>query len=232
MFFLLQKALEELLGEGAISTTLTFPVPGEWDVFPEPELELGEYAPVSAEDDLLLQEMVDAAQETGLNQGTSLDQQGGEAWRDAVIDRFPWEEEDHNDGDYVTNNMVSFNGGVGQFTMNSGSEFGFDDVSTGDFLEMNDILGPAGSQEFFYPRETGIQLRPRRSSLTTMPLNSQGAAARRILLRRPQSQVEDVASFDVSNTWDEDFSGGGVDVGSEGCRSILDKGMRSQNFGC
>jgi hypothetical protein len=222
-----EKALEELLGEGVISTTLTFPGPGEWDGFPEPELELGEYAPVSAEDDLLLQEMVDVAQVTGLNQGTSLDQQGGEAWRDAVIDSFPWGEEDHNDGDYVTNNMVSFNGGVGQFTMNSASELGFDDVGTGDFLEMNDILGPAGGQEFFYPRETGIQLRPRRSSVTTMQLNSQGAAARRILLRRPQSQVEDVASFDVSNTWDQDFSGGGVDIGTDGCRSILDKDLLS-----
>lgn len=231
----MQKALEELLGEGAISTTLTFPAPGEWDGFPEPELELGEYGgypPVSAEDDLLLQEMVDVAQETGFNQGASLDQQGGEAWRDAVIDGFPWGEEDQNDGDYVTNNLVSFNGGAVQYPMNSVSELGFDGVGTGDFLEMNDILGPAGGQEFFYPRETGIQLRPRRSSVTTMQLNSQGAAARRILLRRPQSQVEDVASFDVSNTWDQDFSGGGVDVGTEVCRSILDKGMRSQNFGC
>lgn len=229
MFFVLQKALEELLGGEGISTTLTFPAPGEWDFFPEPDL--GEYAPVSAEDDLLLQDMVDVAQETGLNQGTSVDQQG-EAWRDAVIDSFPWGEEGLNHEDYVINNMVSFNGGVGQFAMNSASELGFDDVGTGDFLEINDILGPTGSQDFFYPTETGIQLRPRRSSVTTMQLNSQGAAARRILLRRPHSQVEDVASFDVSNTWDQDFSGGGVDIGPEGGRSVIDTGMRSQNFGC
>lgn len=225
-FLSFQRALEEMLNMGELPTTLVNPGPGLWEGFPAPEF-VSEYGTESAEDGLLLQEMVDHAQGTGgFAQGISVDVQG-EAWHDAFIDGISWEDM-LNDRDYVSSNMGNSNDGMGQFAMENVAGSGFDDLVTGDFLEVNDILGPAGGQELSYPGESNIQLRPRRSHVTAMQLNSQGAAARRILLRQSQvshSQVEDVTSF--SNTWDGGLSAAGVDFGTEGGRAVLDSGMLS-----
>ena len=218
--FLFQRALEEMLNMAELPTTLVHPGPGLWEGFPTPEY-VSEYGPEYAEDGLLMQEMVDHAQ------GTSLDVQG-EAWHDAIIDGISWEEEVQNDRDYVSSNMGTFNEGMGQFAMENVAGSGFDDVVAGDYLEVNDILGPAGSQELSYAGETAIQLQPRRSHVTAMHLNSQGSSARRILLQQsqvPHGQVEDVTSF--SNTWDGGLSAAGVGFGTEGGHVVLDSGMLS-----
>lgn len=219
VFFLIQRALEEMLNMPEESTTVVHPGPGLWEGFPTPEF-VSEYGLESAEDGLLMQEMVDHAQ------GTSLDVQG-ENWHDAFIDGFSWEEEVQNDRDYVSSNMGNFHDGLGQFAIENVAGPAFDDVVAGDFLEVNDILGPAGGQELSYPGETNIQLQPRRSHVTAMQLNSQGATARRILLQSqvPHGQVEDVTSF--SNTWDGGLSAAGVGFDTEGGRAVLDSGMLS-----
>ena len=220
VYFLFQRALEEMLNTAELPTTLVHPGPGLWEGFPSPEF-VSQYSPEAGEDGLLMQMMVDHAQ------GTSLDVQG-EAWHDAIIDGISWEEEVQTDRDYVSNNMGTLNDGMGQFAMENVAGSGFDDVVAGDFLEVNDILGPVGSQELSYPGETAIQLQPRRSHVTAMQMNSQGSSARRILLQQsqvPHGQVEDVTSF--SNTWDGSFSAAGVGFGTEGGCPVLDSGMVS-----
>lgn len=162
--------LEDLMAAEAALTGLTSPLSGDWDSFLPSDAELmAPFAnPSSADEELVLQEIVHRVQETT--------QQGSDVadWRDLAIDTMSDEELGIGEGYVQIDGGVAHNGGGGTGTL---------DGVDGDFVELNDLVGPVDLRTYVHPA-IQLRLRPVSSDPLVASPSDLGTARRRVFLQR------------------------------------------------